>query len=333
MRRASTKPLLEIVPVALIVLSLASCALAQDPHKADAAMVEQWLEDVSNWGRWGDNDQLGTLNLITPEKRLAAAALVADGVSVSLAHHALTDTTPDNPSPYGHQMTAQGTDNTFPFVSDEITVDYHGYAHSHMDSLCHMFWNGKMYNGYARDTIDDAGCSQLGIQGFQQGIFTRGILMDIARLKGVDYLEPATPIYAEDLEAWEEEAGLEVSAGDVVLIRTGRWARRAEHGAWDVGTGSAGLHASAVLWLHERDVAMLGSDVASDVLPSGIEGISHPVHLLTLVARGCPIFDNLDLEAVSAAAAERNRYEFLLTAAPIAMPQGTGSPLNPIATF
>ena len=101
MRRASTKPLLEMVAVALIVLSLASCALAQDPHQADAAMVEQWLEDLSNWGRWGDNDQLGTLNLITPEKRLEAAALVTDGISVSMAHQALTDTTSDNPSPYG----------------------------------------------------------------------------------------------------------------------------------------------------------------------------------------------------------------------------------------
>ena len=128
MRRASTKPLLARLArpgflVALIVLPLASCAMAQDPHDADAAMVEQWLKDLSNWGRWGDDDQLGTLNLITPEKRLAAAALVSDGVSVSMAHQALTDTTPDNPSPYAHQMTAQGTDNSFPFVSDQISVE------------------------------------------------------------------------------------------------------------------------------------------------------------------------------------------------------------------
>ena len=317
----------------LVPVALASCAGAQDPRQADQERVLEWMQEISNWGRWGTDDQLGTLNLITPEKRRQALALVEDGVSVSLAHDTLKDETADNPLPFGHEMLSTGSNNPNPFASDRYTVAYHGYAHTHMDSLCHMFWDGKMYNGYSQETIDEAGCAKLGITNFKQGVMTRGILMDIPLLDGVDYLEPSRTIYAEDLEAWEKEAGVSVTSGDVVFIRTGRWARRDAQGPWDIGNSSAGLHASAVLWLHERDVAILGSDAASDVLPSGVEGLTHPVHLLTLIARGSPIFDNCDLEALSAEAASRGKWEFLLTASPMAIAGGTGSPLNPIATF
>ena len=157
--------------------------------------------------------------------------------------------------------------------------------------------------------------------------------MDIARLKGVEYLEPGTPIFPEDLDAWEKKAGVKVGPGDVIFIRTGRWARRAAKGPWNVGGNAAGLHASCGKWLHDREVAMLGSDAASDVVPSQIPGVGLPIHQLVLVAMGIHIFDNCDLEAVAKAAAERKRWVFLLTAAPMAIPGGTGSPLNPIATF
>ena len=162
---------------------------------------------------------------------------------------------------------------------------------------------------------------------------SRGILMDIPRLKGVDYLEPGTRIYPEDLDAWEKKAHLRVSPGDVVFIRTGRWARRDAKGAWPVSEGLAGLYITCAKWLHSRDVAVLGSDGAEDVLPSGIEGITQPIHELVLVAMGMPIFDNCDLETISKEAAKRNRWEFLVTAAPAAVPFATGSVLNPIATF
>ena len=167
----------------------------------------------------------------------------------------------------------------------------------------------------------------------EEGIFTRGILMDIPRLKGVAYLEPGTAIYPADLEAWEEKAGMKVESGDAVFIRTGRWARRAELGPWNVARNSAGLHPTSVRWLKERGVAVLGSDVASDIFPSPVPGVSHPIHQLVLVALGMPIFDNCDLEAVSEEAQRQGRWEFLLTVAPLAVPGGTGSPLNPIATF
>ena len=317
----------------LLATTFVACAEAQNPHDATRETVEQWMTELSNWGRWGDDDQLGTLNLITPEKRRQAVALVVDGVSISLAHDTLKESSADNPLPFEHEMLSTGIDNPAPFASDRLSVAYHGYAHTHMDALCHMFYGGKMYNGFPQEEINQEGCAKLAILNFKQGIVTRGILMDIPRLKGVDYLDPATAIYAEDLAAWEEKAGVRVSSGDVVFIRTGRWARRDAVGPWNVGEGSAGLHASAVAWLHERDAAILGSDAASDLLPSGIEGLTHPVHLLTLIARGSPIFDNCDLEELSQEAAKRGRWEFLLTASPMAIPGGTGSPLNPIATF
>jgi len=159
------------------------------------------------------------------------------------------------------------------------------------------------------------------------------VLIDIPRLKNVEYLEPSTPIYPEDLEAWEEKIGVKVSPGDVVFVRTGRWARVAAKGPWNLGQAAAGLHASCAKWLHDRQIAMLGSDGVNDLLPSPVEGVVQPIHQITLVALGVRLFDNLDLEALSKAAADRQRWTFLLTAAPLAIPGGTGSPLNPIATF
>ncbi len=309
-------------------------ACAQAESKMTKADVERWVEELSNWGRWGKEDQLGALNLITPEKRRQAAALVTEGVSISLAHNPLKEKAPDNANPFEHTMLATGLDPDSQWCVDNFSVAFHGYAHTHMDSLCHIFYRGKMYNGFSRKEVSRKGAGKLSIHNLKNGIFTRGILMDIPRLKGVKYLEPGTPIYREDLEAWEKKAGVKVSSGDVVFIRTGRWTRRAEVGPWDAEKdGLAGLHVSCVKWLKERDVAMLGSDAASDVLPSGVEGFSHPVHLLTLHAMGVHIFDNCDLESLSEAAASRNRWEFLITAAPIPVEGRTGSPLNPIATF
>ncbi len=296
------------------------------------AMVQQWMTDLSNWGRWGDDDQLGTLNLITPEKRLQAIGLARVGTSVSLSHNYLKERAADATSPFEHEMSGVGGPS--PFVSDRYSISYHGYAHSHLDALCHMMHEGRLYNGYVRDdVVTEGGCDKLAIINLKQGIVTRGILMDIARLKGVEYLEPGTPIYVEDLEAWERAAGIRVESGDVVLVRSGRWARRAEVGPWATGREAAGLHASVVPWLRERGVAILGSDDTNDVRPSLVEGHTQPVHQLMLVALGTHLFDNLDLEAVAAEAARQGRWEFMLVAAPLAVEGGTGSPLNPLAIF
>lgn len=312
---------------------LALFAYAQSRPAVTKETVDQWMTELSNWGRWGKEDEQGAINLITPAKRKQAMGMVKEGVSFSLARDAEKEKAVDNPAPFIHQMTRTGVNNTATSSGDLFTISHHGYAHTHMDSLCHFFYKSRMYNGYPQELVTDKGASKLGVNNFKNGILTRGILMDIPRLKGVDYLEPGTPIYPEDLDAWEKKAGLKVRSGDVVFIRTGRWALRDAKGPWSVSGKSAGLHATCARWLKSRDVAMLGSDAASDVMPSGVEGVNQPIHTLVLVAMGMPIFDNCDLELVSREANRRQRWEFLLTASPIAVPGATGSALNPIATF
>ena len=327
-----------VLGVAALALSGLMFSVLADHSPASQKMftktdIDRMMKELSNWGRWGKDDQLGAMNLITPAKRKQAAALVQEGVSISLARDTNTQTAEDNPQPYEHSMTLAGVGNRGQFSLDKIGVSFHGYQHTHLDALCHMFWQGKMYNGFAQEEVTKDGASKLSIANLKQGVFTRGILIDLPKLKGVAYLEPGTAIYPEDLEAWEKRNKIKITPGDVIFVRTGRWARRAAVGPWDVSRNSAGLHASCAKWIKQRDVAIIGSDVASDLLPSGIEGVSHPIHQLVLVAMGVYIFDNCDLEALSEACEKRNRWDFLLTASPIAVAGGTGSPLNPIATF
>jgi kynurenine formamidase len=290
------------------------------------------MTELSNWGRWGKDDQLGAVNLITPERRREAARLVRDGVSVSLAHDAVTQRAADCLTPYAHQMMPRGSGDP-ESVSDMISVSYHGYVHTHLDALCHIFYQGKMYNGFAKDAeVLDTGSKKCGIDQLKDGLMGRAVLFDIPRLKGKPYLDLGEAIYPEDLEAWEKKAGITVKPGDIVLIRTGRWARRAALGPWDMAS-FAGLHASCMPWLKRRDIAILGSDSASDVIPSQVEGVAMPVHQITIVAMGVWILDVLDLEQAGAEAEKRKRWEFLLTVGPLRVVGGTGSPINPIATF
>ena len=311
--------------------------VAPESRDLGQADIERLMEELSNWGRWGPDDQLGAANLITPEKRLEALALATEGVTVSLAHRVLKDEADDVPLPFGHSMLgvpdAAAAAAFFGGVSDRYEVSYHGYSHSHIDSLCHILHKGQMYNGVSQDTITEAGCSNASIVNLQGGIVTRGVLVDIPRLKGVPYLEPGTPIYVEDLDAWEEMAGVTVQPGDAVFIRTGRWARRAEVGPWNISQNAAGLHASTMPWFKSRDVSFMGSDAALDVVPSLVEDVRLPVHLLTIVAMGVDLFDNQDLEALAETAASLNRWEFTLVAGPLAVENGTGSPVNALAIF
>jgi kynurenine formamidase len=319
--------------VALIIIFALATSVAQTPAKITKADIDRLMTEVSNWGRWGKDDQAGALNLITAAKRKQAVALVKEGFSVSLARETNTEKAADNTDPYEHRMILTGINNRIPFSLDSFSISFHGYQHTHLDALCHMFWQGKMYNGFSQEEVTEKGAGKLAITNAKQGIVTRGILIDIARLKGVDYLEPGTPIMPEDLMAWEKQTGIKITSGDAIFIRTGRWARRAAKGPWNVSQQVAGLHVSCGRWLRQHDIALIGSDGVSDVLPSGVEGLTHPIHQLMLVGMGVHIFDNCDLEALGEAAAKRKRWEFLLTAAPIAIVGGTGSPLNPIATF
>ena len=297
-------------------------------HVVTEAQYERWKKDLSNWGRWGKDDEIGTLNLITPAKRKQAAALVKEGFSVSLAADTDTVKAVDNPNPYEVKMLGIGM--------DQIAVAYHGITHTHLDSLAHINDNGVFYNGYHPDAdkVLKQRHSKNSIHNVKNGIFTRGVLIDIPRLKGVPYLEPGTPIYVEDLEAWEKKAGVKVGAGDALFVRTGVWARRKAMGPWLRGRAeggrSAGLDPSVIPWLRQRDIAIMGSDHPQYVSPSSLRGAAHDFALLYL---GIHLFDNCDLEALADAAAARKRWDFLLTAAPLAIPGGTGSPANPIATF
>jgi kynurenine formamidase len=190
-----------------------------------------------------------------------------------------------------------------------------------------------MYNGYSRKELTETGARKLGIEQFRDGIVTRCILMDMPRHFGEAYLDGARAIYPEDLEAWEKKAGVKVGSGDAVLVRTGRWARREAKGPWAIMKGSAGLHASCLPWLRQRDVALVGSDLALDVMPSGIEGFELPVHWVCGVAMGLPILDNCDLEKLGEAAASRKRWAFMLMVAPLVVDGVTGSPVNPLAMY
>jgi kynurenine formamidase len=293
----------------------------------DAAEFDKMFQQVKNWGRWGPNDQLGAANLITEAKRRQAADLVKNGVSVSLAHNPLTEAAPDNPQPFEHTMNRG-------FTTDTYRVTYHGYAHSHIDALCHILYQKQTYNGYTTGDINtEKGCTQLGIDRLKNGIVTRGILIDIPRLRNVNYLEPGTPVFAEDIEAWEKKARVKVSPGDAIFVRTGRWARRASLGPWAVARNAAGLHASIAPWLKERGVSFLGGDAAQDVVPSLVEGVGLPVHTLAITALGIDILDNQDLEAVADLAAKLNRWEFMVTIAPVPVTGGTGFPVNALAIF
>jgi len=310
----------------LLAVAFMPFVTAQSDRNVTAATVENWMTELSNWGRWGRGDQLGALNLITPAKRVEAAKLVKTGVSVSLAHNYSVNPDLGLPPPFDQEISMLNTPGEY--VMERVSFSYHGGIHSHLDALCHVLWQGEMYNGFSKNDVNEDGCQKLGIANVKQGILTRGILMDIPRLKGVDYLPPGTAVYIEDLEAWEEQTGVRVSPGDVIFVRTGRWATPGS-----AGPGSAGLHASVAPWLRERDVAIVGGDYANDAIPSGVQGVFLPIHQLAIVAMGVRLFDNLDLEALAEEAVRQGRWEFMLSASPIPVEGGVGSPMNPIATF
>jgi hypothetical protein len=301
--------------------------------------LSRWESELSNWGRWGPDDQRGTLNLITPAMTRRAAGLVRDGVSVALSHFVTEEEAIDSQTfaPTEHWMTrVDPTTGEVLFALDAMSYSMHDGQLSHMDALCHYRTerDGEyvIFNGYPQN-LDIEGCKDLAIDRMGPGYVTRGVLVDIPLLRGVDWLEPSTPIFVADLEAWEEFAGVTVEPGDVLLVRTGRWAKRAQQGPWNYARGGAGLHASVLPWLKERGVAMLVGDAVNDVQPSGVEGIRRPVHQMTQVFIGLPLVDNGYLEDVAREAAQRQRWEFMVSWQIPAVPGGTAGPFHGLATF
>jgi len=302
-----------------------------------ADQFEALFRQVSNWGRWGEDDERGALHHLTPEHVVAAARLVRSGQSVTLSRPLPTEAGVSNPAPADHHMTMlTDTDigsGSLRFAKDYVGGDYHNDGHTHVDALCHVAYDGSLYNGRPQSSVSAGGASVHSIEVLNNGLAGRGVLLDIPRLRGVRWLEPGEHVSRDELEAAEAEQGVTVRDGDILLVRTGHARRLDELGPWDTPAAKAGLHPTAVPFLAERRVAALGSDGNSDTAPSSTEGVSFPIHVLTLNAMGLHLLDYLQFEDLRAVCERDGRWEFLFVAAPLRMAGGTGSPLNPIAIF
>ena len=318
---------------------LTASGTAQAPPSADAAHplvtaaeYQRWQTALTNWGRWGKDDEMGALNLITPAKRKQAASLVKEGLTVSLASNAATAKTVDAPCPAEWAMvTASQTGAT-----DRIAYPcIHGAGATHIDSFAHIFFDGKMWNGYpvTGNVSRETGAARNSVLNMKDGIVTRAVLYDIPRLKGVPYLDPGTRIYVEDLEAWEKKTGTRVGAGDALLLRWGRWARGKALGPWNTDEGSAGLDNRVIPWLKARDVSVISWETPGYVPQPAGDLPRLALHNFVLSHLGIMLIDRGDFEALAEIASARNRYEFMLTVGPLPIPRGTGSPVNPIAAY
>jgi len=294
--------------------------------------IAKQFKALSNWGRWGQDDELGALNMITQEKRRAAASLVQEGMTISLSHDVVKRRIGVS-APFEHTMVESSETPGADSAADVYSVQYHGYTQTHLDALCHVFYRDSLYNGFPKTKVTGQGAECLSVLTMKDGIVSRGVLVDIPDTLGLDFLGANRPIYPEDLDAWEAVSGTKIGAGDVMIVRTGRWAREIKEGEWDIEKGSAGLHASCLPWIRQHDISVLASDLASDLMPSGVNGIRLPIHLVVIAAMGVPIIDNCDLEVLAEAARKRRRWEFLFITAPLAVAGGTGSPVNPLAIF
>jgi kynurenine formamidase len=299
------------------------------------SQVDRWMTELSNWGRWGKDDQLGTLNLVTPAKRQQAMALAKTGTVVSLERRVVLTPKPEESKrdgkPHGISF-YEIRFKTFPaddprgnpgFSSDIQEFHVHG-GMTHLDALCHDSDNGMLYNGYPLNATvsEEKGCTKLGLDNLKEGIVTRGILVDLTRLKSGSPRPPGSRAYPEDIEAWEKQTGLEVSPGDALFV----YSPGARAGAGTAASPSGGFDVSVAPWLKTRGVA-----VTSGIRP--IPDDRHADHRLPLVALGVYLLDGVVLDQLAETAARLNRWEFMLVVAPLQVPGSTGSPVNPLAMF
>jgi kynurenine formamidase len=311
--------------------------------KVIVAEFERIFASVMNWGRWGPDDQLGTLNYVTPEKVCAAAALVRSGRRVSMAIPINKVAGPDNPMPASLLM-VQGHDvpvdeSKVRFGLDWLGMAAHGDTHTHVDALCHISYDGATYNGRpAAEVLRSNGAVEQDIAAYATGVVGRGVLLDVPKLRGVPWLEPGEAVRRAELEECERAAGVEIGEGDMLVFRTGHHRRRLELGPWDNnppprGEGKAGLHVDTIVWMHERRIAAFLPDGDGEAVPSVVDGITYPIHPLQVVAMGMLVSDSLQFEELAVACEEEGRYEFMVVGLPLRLPGATGSPWNPIAIF
>ncbi len=304
---------------------------------------EAIFESVKNWGRWGPDDELGTLNLITPDKVREAAALVRSGRRVSMAIPINKVAGPDNPQQAMH-FVVQSHDvpvdeSKVGFALDYLGMACHGDCHTHVDALCHISYGGLTYNGRrAADVVPSTGATTQDITAVSLGVVGRGVLLDIPRLRGVDWLEPGEAVTRAELEECVRAQGARLGEGDILVLRTGHHARRLALGAWNnspppAGEGKAGIHVDAIPWMHELSIGAFLPDGDGETVPSVVNGITYPIHPLQVAAMGMLVSDSLQFEDLAVACAQEGRDEFMVVGLPLRLPGGTGSPWNPIAIF
>jgi kynurenine formamidase len=300
----------------------------------DSAAFSDLYQRLRRATPWGPEDRRGGLNYITPAQVLAAAGEVHLGRTVTLEAPIQTRAAPDNPQPAVHEMIATG-DQADPaglsFAEDRLSMNVHGNADSHIDALSHVMYQARLYNGVPASTVTANGAAELSIEVASDGIVGRGVLLDIPRLRGVRWLEPGDHVTADDLTRAEEAQQVQVGQGDLLLVRVGHQRRQKELGRWDSAASRAGLHPTAVEFVAERRVAVLGSDSNNDTSPSAAEGVDFPVHVLAINAIGLHLLDWLQLDGLVPLCEEAGRWSFCCVIAPLRLVRGTGSPVNPIA--
>ena len=300
-----------------------------------AAEFRALYRRLAQASKWGASDRRGALNNITTAQLLAAVGEVRSGTTVSLARPIENVPSADNPEPSKHEMIGYAADRIrvpgLEFAADRFTMNVHGDADSHIDALCHVIYQDKLYNNVGVDTLTPTGASMLSIDVASDGIVGRGVLLDIPRVRGTSWLEPGDYVTVDDLAAAERNQGLRVGRGDLLFVRVGHSRRRSELGPWDAADARTGLHPAAMQFVAERQVAALGSDGNNDTAPSTTEGVAFPVHVLAINAMGLHLLDYLWFEHLVQLCQEENRWSFLCVIAPLRMPTATGSPVNPIA--
>jgi kynurenine formamidase len=301
----------------------------------DAARFHALYQRLREASDWGPADRRGGLNYITPEQVLAAAGEIRLGRTVSLAAPIESRVAPDNPDPAVHEMTSPAGDQADPaglsFATDRLAMNIHGNADSHIDALCHVIYQARLYNDVPAETVRATGASELSIEIARDGIVGRGVLLDIPRLRGIPWLEPGDYVTAGDLIGAADAQQVRIGQGDLLLIRVGHRQRRAELGPWDSTRACAGLHPEALELVAERRIALLGSDSNNDTSPSAVADVDFPVHVLAVNAMGLHLLDWLQLDDLAGLCAEAGRWSFCCVVAPLRLVRGTGSPVNPIA--
>jgi kynurenine formamidase len=297
---------------------------------------DELFDAVKNWGRWGDDDELGTLNHIGNPEILAACRIPRHGWRISLSKPLDTVEGVENDRPLMHYMTSSedARDGGVEVHRDFLGLDFHGKGTSHLDALTHVAYNGLLYNSRKSAEVVDASGSRFGsVTTSARGIIARGVLLDVAACRGVDWIDPPCALKATELVEVATTLDVDVRRGDVLLIRSGAVRRSNQTGPWDVERDSVGLHPDAMRWLAEAEVSVLGGDGHSDARPSTVAEVELPIHILALAGLGMCLLDNLDLEALSEACRRSRSYEFLIVISPLVIPHGTGSPVNPIAVL